>query len=228
MNIKNLMICFLLILIASCTKKNVKISIADNKVKTDTLKSIYSHPKSKHCSDLAQGYYKRFGILISNFYEVGSFIPYDFNNDGATDTIAILNPFTSIPMTRNFSECYSKEINDRLLVFIKNDGSESRIYRTYANVISNEISATWEGGEFLRSEKDGFSLIGDKGQGCKFEYDIFIKQTNNEFFLNRIKMSFYCPNQKIIEKKYNYRDEKISLKDYKRNIIDSLKIINNF
>lgn len=227
MNIKNFLVSFLLILIASCTKKGV-IPLANNKVKNDTLKSSYFHPKSGYCADLAKGYYKKFGILISNFYEVGSFIPYDFNNDGVTDTIAILNPFTSIPMTKNFSECYSKEVNDRLLVFIKNDGSRSTIYKVYSNIVSNEISPAWEGGEFLKSEKDGFSLIGDKGQGCKIEYEIFMKQSNSRFFLNNIKISFYCPNKKIIEKKYNYKDEKISLDDYNRNVIDSLKTINNF
>ncbi|MDR6160264.1 hypothetical protein QF023_003780 [Chryseobacterium sp. SLBN-27] len=41
-------------------------------------------------------------------------------------------------------------------------------------------------------------------------------------------MSFYCPNKKIIEKTYNYTDKKISLDDYHRDVIDSLKTLNNF
>jgi hypothetical protein len=227
MDIKNLIASFLLLLITSCTKKE-STQLPKNIVKNDTLKSLYSHPKSAYCEDLAKGYYKKFGILISNFYEVGSFIPYDFNDDGATDTIAILNPFTSIPMTKNFRDCYSEEVNDRLLVFIKNDGSRNSIFKIYSNKVSNEISPAWEGGEFLRSEKDGFSLIGDKGQGCKFEYEVFMKQSNSEFFLDNIKMSFYCPNKKITEKTYTYTDKKISLDDYHRDVIDSLKTLNNF
>jgi hypothetical protein len=114
------------------------------------------------------------------------------------------------------------------LVFIQNDSSGSSIYKIYSNIISNEISSAWEGGEFLRSEKDGFSLVGDKGQGCKFEYTVFIRQRNKSFYLDNIKMSFYCPGKKLVEKTYNYNDKIISLDEYNRNIVDFLKEVNKF
>lgn len=194
----------------------------------DTLKANY-HLKSKECINFSKGYYEKYGILISNYYEENSSILFDFDNDGEKDVIAIFSPFTSIPMTDKFSTCFDKKnIDDRLLVFIKKNRDGSKLYKVYKNVVSNEISVAWEGAESLKFEKDGFYLIGDKGQGCKIEYSIFFKKNNNNFQLKNIDFSFSCPNKLIEEKKYDFSKRNMMLDKYRKSIIDSLKSINGF
>lgn len=215
------------ITILSCIK-NKKTETINARIIMDTLYGRYKSPQSSQCNEMSNGYYKKFGIFISNFYEVSSYIPYDFNNDGKVDTIAVLSPFTSIPMTKRFRDCNNKNIDNRLLIFIENMGEKNKLFKIYSNIISNEISTAWEGSESLKSEKDGFNLIGDKGQGCKYEYTIFFKQKNVDFFLDNIKLSYYCPDKPLIEKRYQYSNKEILLNLYNRNTIDSLKLINGF
>ena len=154
--------------------------------------------QNKDCISKAEGYFERFGYRISNYFIVSSHKSYDLNNDGVSDSIAILTPLELAP--RN-PFCERKDdgiVEDRLLVInlMEKDGSiaESHLYE---KVISNKKSwATKQGGEYIAFFENypGLVLFQDYGQACYVKYYIYVKHhEGHDFVVDSLVYKTKCP-----------------------------------
>lgn len=154
--------------------------------------------QNEDCLSKAEGYFERFGYRISNYFIVSSHKSYDLNNDGISDSIAILTPLELAP--RN-PFCERKEngvVEDRLLVInlMERDGSIAK-KQLYDKVISNEKS--WAAMKLEESiiEKEtypGLVLSQNYGQGCYGKYFIYVRHhEKHDFVVDSLVYKTKCP-----------------------------------
>jgi len=193
------------------------------------------NPKSilvnESCLDRAKRYYKRFGYSVSNYFEFTSIEAKDLNDDGVTDSIAILSPLELIP---EFETCHKQSINTAesrlLLINLMNpDGTISKRFR-YDKVISNEpTSRTKSGAEYIdvSTEQPGLTLYQDYGQGCYAQYYIHIGylKKEREFEIDSIVFKNFCPGRDTVEyvEQYPIQARPFYLKDYSRALVAPFK-----
>ena len=115
----------LFIFLLSC--KENKNTISSKNIFLDSIKPPNEIEIKPNCVNKTIGYYKRFGLIISNFYKPIRITSLDFNNDGKVDTIVILKPFY---MQQNERICFSsKTSSDNILIFTKNVKNKSVFFK---------------------------------------------------------------------------------------------------
>ncbi len=220
MKILNLYL-FLIFLFISCGKKNIEIE-SHELVSVDTINPEYKLPMNKSCNKISEGYYNRYGLVISNFFEVTRTLPIDLNNDKLIDTLAILTPLSLIPTAEKGGVCFRKDTTEnRLLIGIYNFKNRQKLYFNYPNVIANTSSSAWGGCEKMAIDKNGFVLKGYRGQGCVFDYNIYVLVENKELYIDSIRLNSSCSKQKSLL--LNYKGKSLKLSDFNRKVIDSIK-----
>lgn len=213
----------LLIVLLMCTFSchNPNNGVIKKRMLLDTIQSEYKIANNSPCLEISKGYYNKFGIVISNFYEVTKILSIDLNNDKKMDSLIILTPNSLIPSAEKGGVCARKDtIDNRLLVRILNIGNKREL-SVFKNVISNNSSVAWDGCEDIKITKNGFELVGRRGQGCIFQYNIYILNNMNRFYIDSIKFYSSCSDKK--EFKVNY-EKPLLLENFKKEIIDSIKI----
>ena len=217
--IKKTIITVLFIFAISC--KNNSPMVAQNKtVENDTIKPKFLN-KNSTCYSTSLKFSKKYGFVISDFYDVSEEQTFDINGDLKKDTIAILSPLTLTPAT----DCElnnDKLIDNRILIISMSNGNNF----LFDNIITNELGIGTLGAEFIKESKNGFILEKEIGQSCLFKYQIQIKYSHDKFIIQNINLhTGGCPDKKTNNKKIDYSDEKYLLEKYNRQTIDSLKIV---
>jgi hypothetical protein len=217
--IKKTIIILLFIFVVSC-KNNSPILAQNKEVANDTIKPKFLDKKSM-CYSNSLKFSKKYGFVISDFYDVSEEQTFDIDEDLKKDTIAILSPLTLTPAT----DCElnnNKLIDNRILIVSMSNGKKF----LFDNVITNELGIGTLGAEFIKESKNGFILEKETGQSCFFKYEIQIKYSNDKFIIQNIFLhTGGCPDSKTNNKKIDYSNEKYLLEKYNRQTIDSLKIV---
>lgn len=150
---------------------------------------------------------------------------YDIDKDNRVDTLIILTPASMIPEEKGNDCNLRSDLDDRLLVILNNiDGKRSKV-KIYKNIISNQVSVAWSGSEEFKKYINGFELQKSAGQGCKFNYSIFVNTDNKQLVIDSISLSSFCPSgdDGFKEKNvYFQKPKKIEL--FNKKMIDSIKI----
>lgn len=211
---------FIVLLFSIISCHNSSHRMIEKKELLDTIQPEYKIANNSPCFDISKGYFKKFGIVISNFYEVTKILSIDLNNDKKMDSLIILTPNSLIPDAEKGGVCYRKDtIENRLLIKILNLDNKREL-SIFKNVISNNSSAAWDGSEDIKITKNGFELIGRRGQGCVFEYNIYILNNKNRLYVDSIKFYSSCSDKKEFKINYN---KPLLLESFNKEIIDSIK-----
>jgi hypothetical protein len=192
--------------------------------KGDTIKPVYPLPKNSNCLALAEGYFSKFGVHISNFYEVERVFPNKLMKDLDVDTFVILSPLSLVPTAEKAGNCDREEkdtIENRILLIVSNKKESPKI-TAYPNAISNQTSMAWQGYENIIFIPDGFEMQASKGQGHVFEYFINVKKINKKNYVQWIKLSETNPYR---EKIFYFKRKELPFEKYNRVMIDSLRVI---
>jgi hypothetical protein len=219
MMMKNLIITVILIFVISC--KNNSPILAQNKEEVnDTIKPKFLN-KNSTCYSNSLKFSKKYGFVISDFYDVSEEKIFDMDKDLKKDTIVILSPLTLTPAT----DCElnnDKLIDNRILIISMSNGKKF----LFDNVITNELGIGTLGSEYIKESKNGFILEKEMGQSCFFRYEIQIKYSDDKFIIQNIFLhTGGCPDKKSYNKKIDYSNKKYLLEKYNRKTIDSLKIV---
>ena len=184
----------------------------------DTIKpKIIS--KNSPCFEKVESYYKKYGFLVSDYYSEIDFFVDDIDNDKLIDTVSIFSPKDLLPGT--LCKHSINQTNDRVLVVKSGTGSSYK----FSNIITNNKGLGTVGSELIKKSKNGFILYKHLGQNCFFDYSIEINHLKGEFFIRQIKAKIGgCEEQDNDSIILNYPHEAYRLKDFKREIIDSIRI----
>ncbi len=185
-----------------------------NEIKTKTTNkdvTIYDtiNFQDKNMSYLELGiknskFFNRFGVVISNYYEIIDSLPIDLNNDGFIDTLAILSPLLLNP------EFNLQSPNDdfepkRLLVEIINEDGSSKIRNIHKNLLSNGggVNSHYNG---IYSSEDGFRIDFQSGAKYAYKYSVYfsVKKFSSLELVRIIKKCSFFENE--IQTKYFYND----------------------
>lgn len=216
---RNILLMGFIFIFIYCKKTNVNSELRI--INYDTIKYDIII-KDKQCYKLSEGYYKKYGFLISNFFEELNYeYKIDLNNDNIdNDTIVVLSPKNMTIPSEN-QVCLNEEKGNRLLLIKIKD-----VCKIYKNVINNDFSSGTTGIELIEKTENGFKLQRHLGQSCFFDYEVYINYIKNDYYITQIVLRSGCPGDNDVEKKYEYVDCKFPLIDYRRTIIDSLRIKN--
>ena len=209
-----------LFFLISCDNHESKVE----KLNYDTLVTDSKTDNIK-CLKSTKGFKNRFGIVLPKYFVVNNYISIDVNKDGKQDTIAVLTPSSFIP--ENVRKlCDTINVENRLLVkFININNVKSKI-EIYPKIISNEISTAWGGYEKLKKiNHNAFVLNGDRGQGCKFKYSIYMSVNSGKIYADSINFLSFCPNGSNNKTKTFIFKNRQPIKKFDRKIIDSLKLV---
>lgn len=174
--------------------------------------------KNSPCFEKVESYYKKYGFLISDYYTEIDFFVDDIDNDKLIDTVSIFSPKDLLP--GSLCKHSINEINDRVLVVKSGTGNNYK----FSNIITNKKGLGTVGAELIKKSKNGFVLHKHLGQNCFFDYSIEIKHFKSEFFIRQIKAKIGgCEGQDNDSVILNYPQQSFRLKDFKREIIDSIR-----
>ena len=164
-------------------------------------------PKIKYnqeCERKTDGFFQRFEASISNFYLEQSAIRV-YN-----DSIGILQPFYTY---NSYGECYPEKIENNLLIVYNFKENKTKVYDNI--LIPDSINSYQE----LISNKTSFIIHSEQGHSYTFFTNIFVTQTK----IDSIQLESTGWNQ--YTKTYRFRN--LYLGNFKLNIIDSLRGIND-
>ena len=208
----------LFIFLLSC--KENQNAISSKNILVDSIKPPNKIIIKQNCINKTKGYYERFGLIISNFYQPIRTSSIDFNNDGENDTIAIMKPFY---MQQNEYKCFSsKTDSDNILVFAKTIKNKSVFFKKYSKVISLKDENL--GIEDIESKTNGFTINGDWGHSNKLFSSVYVSYKNNDFYVDSLKIESWGIHQ--YNRTYKYDNLAYPLSKYKREVIDSLQSVN--
>ncbi|MDP4291674.1 MAG: hypothetical protein Q8908_11385 [Bacteroidota bacterium] len=148
------------------------IPFSKNQVCYDTIHAIGLKNQRNigdNCLKVANTFYKRFGVLISDYYVVKDSLALDLNGDNVVDTIAILSP---ISLEVGPNECRFDSIPKRLLVeIIANKNGLAKIRHIYTNLLSNSggVLSHYSG---MYKTNDGFMIIHQAGARYSWQYSM--------------------------------------------------------
>lgn len=218
--IKKVIITVLLIFVVSCNNNN-PIFAQKKEVVNDTIKPKFLN-KTSVCYHNSLKFTKKYGFVISDFYDVSEEQTFDIDGDLKKDTIVILSPLTLTPATDCELNNNNKLIDNRILIIFMSNGKKF----LFDNVITNELGIGTLGAEFIKESENGFILEKEIGQSCFFKYEIQIKYSDDKFIIQNIFLhTGGCPDNKINNKKIDFSNKKYLLEKYNRQTIDSLKIV---
>lgn len=190
----------------------------NSEVINDTIKPKQLNKKSP-CYANSLKFKKKYGFIISDFYDISEEIVFDIDNDQKKDTIAIISPLTLTPASD--CEIISNELTDnRVLIILLSNGKKY----FFDNVITNKLGVGTLGAEFIKENNNGFILEKEIGQSCFFKYEIQIRFLNNKFIIENITLKTGgCPESKEKIKVIDFKKEKFFLEKYDRKVVDSLR-----
>jgi hypothetical protein len=155
----------------------------------DTVRFDNINDTDKICKSLAKSFYKRFGIIISNYYIVMDSLAVDLNRDSFMDTIIILSPIPLEPVYENYN-CNFENQPKRLLIEIINDGGKSKIRNVYSDLVT-DVGGVLSHYNGIFKTKDGFKIVHQSGAKYSWLYTVeFSTATKNKLTL--IKISKNC------------------------------------
>lgn len=203
---------FLVLLVSSLFNFSCTNLTKGNKIENEQLviepRKDYSY---KECASKYKGFYNRFGLSISNYYEVVDYLGI------GNDSVAILSP---ILLTPTASECRDDKmeiINNRLLV--ANLDVKTKVY---GNVITNKIGMGTSGSEFIKNSKNGFTLYNSIGQSCKVSYSINVVIFDKNLYVDEIFVENLCRKNNMQKKVIKFNNYEFPLSKFRREMIDSL------
>ncbi len=188
--------------------------------------TIYQRPNLElanfNCYKIAKGYFNRFGLAISNFYEIDQVLVTDLNNDSFLDTIAILNPLSLIGTPEKGGICYSDSIIDnRLLIVSMNiNNHNDQPIQIFDNFLSN--CNPYLGIQILKANKNNLLIEGSEGSSIMFYYNIYISNFKNKLFIDSIEL-FNTKSINKINISQPFEFHKFGIEKYDRSMIDSLR-----
>lgn len=188
----------------------------NSKISYDTIKFKGLGEIPANCLQFSDKYYKRFGIVISNYYQVRDSLAISLNNDKYIDTIVILSPLSLEPIDENCDFSFDKHPK-RLLVEIINNNGKSKIRNIYPNLVS-DIGGVLSHYNGIFKTKEGFKINHEAGARYSWEYSVRLSVGKDSLTLTSIfKKCSYNGKDKNIS--YHYNNAPIS----KINIPDTIK-----
>lgn len=149
-------------------------------------------------------FFNRFGVVISNYYEIMDSLPIDLNNDGFIDTLVILSPLLLNPEF-NLKRPNVDFEHKRLLVEIINKDGSSKIRSIHKNLLSNEggVNSHYNG---IFSSEGGFRIDFQSGAKYAYKYSVYfsIKKFSTLELVKVIKKCSFFENE--IQTNYFYND----------------------
>ena len=155
------------------------------------------------CVTASKSYYKRFGLVLSQYYIVEDSLAIDLNSDSKIDTVFVLSP-----VSLQFVECNKllrfDSLPNRLLVEALNYGNGvSRIRKIYDNLISNAggVLSKYNG---MNITSEGFDINHQAGSRYSWEYSMILstKESDSLRLIQIIKKCSFDETEKKIS--YNY------------------------
>ena len=201
---------------------SIKLCEVNNK--SDKIRP--KHPvQNEKCKSESKGSFQRFGYQISNYYIISSILSYDLNDDGISDSIAVLTPLELTPRHPSCKRKNVELVEDRLLLInlMEKDGSIAEKH-LYDKVISNGKSwAVKQGSEYIRLS-DGYSgivLWQDYGQACYGKYFIYVRHhEEHDFVVDSLVYKTRCPRDtKEIVRRQKFPKSPLPLEEYSRDYL---------
>ena len=216
---KSTYLIFALFIIFSSCKENQK-ALSSNKILLDSIKCPKDIIIKENCVHKTKGYYERFGLIISNYYNTIETNTTDYDKDGYLDTIAIIKPFYKV---QSEYQCYPSESNsDNILVIIKTVKTKNVFFKKFTKVLS--IKDENLGIEDIESNVNGFVISGDWGHSNKLFSSVYVSYKKNDFYVDSLKIESLGIHQ--YNRTYKYDNLAYPLSKYKREVIDSLQSVN--
>jgi hypothetical protein len=169
------------------------------------------------CQEVSNGFFRKYGFTVSNFFEVVTEEIFDVNNDGIKDSIAILSP-KNLLLPSLYPFCQNEGKGNRILLVRFKDFRAS-----YKTLIRNETGIATLGIEQIEKADSGFNLTYQKGQSCFFSYKISISFYDRNLFIDSIKASAGCPGEKVRDTLLKYSKSEFLLENFNRTKIDSIE-----
>lgn len=169
------------------TMKQGVISAPDTEIKDD-------------CKKVPNGYFKKFGVFISNFYAIDQSI--NINND----SIGILKPFYTYSL---YSYCYPEKTDKNLLIIYHTKKNKTDVYK---NILFSDDRNVYQE---LKPNGNGFIIYSEQGNSSKLFSSIFISGNK----VDSIKIESWGFDQ--YSETYKFRN--LYLKQYQTRIIDSIQ-----
>ncbi|QKJ31069.1 hypothetical protein HQ865_15335 [Mucilaginibacter mali] len=154
--------------------------------------------------DQFNGFYRRLGITIANYYTIKDSLTIDLNKDGIKDELLILSP-TSLDDTK--SDCTFKIDKEphRLLVEVINIKGTSKVREVYPNVVSN-IGGVLSHYDGIFKTMKGFKIVHEAGERYSWHYTTEFEFLKGETVLTKIqKTCSFNGKHKTVEYKYPYK-----------------------
>lgn len=170
------------------------------------------------CKSLEDSFYKRFGVVISNYYTVIDSLPIDLNSDSVIDTIVILSPVPLEPIAEDYN-CNFEKQPKRLLVEVINDKGKSKIRNIYKNLVT-DVGGVLSHYNGIFKTKNGFRIVHQSGAKYSWTYTVeFSTATKNKLTLIKIlKDCSYEEKERNLE--YDFKNQSVE----KINIPDTLQL----
>lgn len=190
------------ILSCSSTLKNKNSNSFNSRIDTIFASLNYKEKnKNDTCLSISNLFYKRFGVIISDYYIIKDSLALDLNYDSIIDTLIVLSPLN---LEINYSDCQIDSSTKRLLVEIINDHGKARIRNIYSNLISNSggVLSHYNG---IFKTKNGFKIVHQAGARYSWLYSMEFSFTyRNKLTLKKIiKICSFDGFDKTQEFNYN-------------------------
>ncbi len=147
--------------------------------------SLKSREINNHCTVL-DGFYNKFGIVISNYYVIKDSLKLRQKN-GYSDNILILSP---ILLEEKKDSCLSSidKAPERVLVEVVNIDGKSKLLDVYHNLLSNSGGAISHYNGLYKTSK-GFKIVHEAGERYSWNYTVEFEKIRDKLFLNLIDKS---------------------------------------
>lgn len=121
------------------------------------------------CSPFVNGYYVKFGILISNYYTIIDSLAVNLNDDEYIDNLLVLSPKSLDPIDSACEFSFDKNPKRVLVEIINGRGVEARIRGAYYNIVS-DIGGVLSHFSGIFPTKSGFRIIHEAGANYSWSY----------------------------------------------------------
>jgi len=175
-----------------------------------------------NCIQISSGYFNRYNLTISNFYEVQQETHADINSDGQIDTIAILTPLSLVGSSKKGGVCFcDTSLDSRILIISLNyRSSNSRKSWVLTNFLSNEDP--YNVFQKIKYNNGGIIIEGAEGSSIVFYYDIYFSYFMNNFYISKIIYSRTTSIEEFTLSK-PFENHSISIDKFDRNLVDSIR-----
>jgi hypothetical protein len=194
MGIRLVILVGLMVLIGcSRTKRHSNnLELIDQLMVADTLFAPFKTGtvNTSKCLTMSTSFQKKFGMNISNFYEVLQTLTCDFDQDGDKDSVAILGPYFNHEGSCDDcnAELCSHNWPPRRLLLVKSNSRncQPKIY-LYSDLLTNWRFHQGEV-EFIEETKNGFIVIIHSGSSIFWETQIYVSMRSGTLMADSVRM----------------------------------------